>query len=116
ESVEVRVHLRSEESHARTITLSGPGGNRASRETARWTKPRRGERTGVSESIEVHVIAIPKESNAHYVTQNRSGRESSESGDREMDKARRANERERVGQSKFAFTSVQKSLMRVRSR
>jgi hypothetical protein len=43
----------------------------------------------VSESIEVHVIAIPKESNAHYVTQNRSRRESSESGDREMDKARR---------------------------
>ena len=30
----------------------------------------------MSESIEVHVIAIPKESNAHYVTQKRSRRES----------------------------------------
>jgi hypothetical protein len=45
----------------------------------------KGEQAGVSESIEVRVSAIPKESNAHYVTQNRSRRESSGSGDREMD-------------------------------
>src|SRR5882724_7221246 len=76
ESIEVRVYLRSEESYARTITLSVPGGNQASRETARWTKPRRGERTGVSESIEARVHAFHQESHTHCVTRKRSRRES----------------------------------------
>src|SRR5882724_678505 len=55
---------------------SVPGGNRASREAARWTKPRRGERTGVSESIEARVHAFHQESHTHCVTRKRSRRES----------------------------------------
>src|SRR5258707_12352701 len=55
---------------------NAPGGNRASREAARWTKPRRGERTGVSESIEARVHAFHQESHTHCVTRKRSRRES----------------------------------------
>jgi hypothetical protein len=37
ESIEVRVYVRSEESYARTITLSVPGGNGADGIRATWT-------------------------------------------------------------------------------
>ena len=47
---------------------------------------------------------------ARQLAVSRSRRESSESGDREMDEARRANKRERVSQSKCASTRFIKSL------
>jgi hypothetical protein len=69
ESIEVRVYLRSEESHASTITLSVPGGNGADGSRATWASARRGERTGVSESIEARAWHIPKESRTHIITE-----------------------------------------------
>jgi len=88
ESIEARAEHIPTESHSHPVTRSCvSGGNRASREAARWTKLRRGERPGVSESIEARVHAFHQESHTHYVTQNRSRRESSESGGGEMDKA-----------------------------
>ena len=51
ESIEVRVYLRSEESHARTITQSVPGGNGADGNRATWTSARMAnERERVSQS------------------------------------------------------------------
>ena len=63
-----RRELRCQISSIRSkVEPNVPGGNRASRETARWTNPRSGERAGASELIEVHVNAFRKESLARGV-------------------------------------------------
>jgi predicted Fe-S protein YdhL (DUF1289 family) len=66
ESIEARAEHIPTESHSHPVTRSCvSGGNRASREAARWTKLRRGERPGVSESIEARVHAFHQESHTH---------------------------------------------------
>jgi hypothetical protein len=51
-------------SDAHCITQFIPGGNGARGSGATWTKPQRGERTGVSESIEASVRHVPQASHA----------------------------------------------------
>src|SRR6266567_5626967 len=58
---------------------------RAGLALATWTKPRRGELAGANESIEVRVRTNSQSVSGAVNHTKRSRRESSESGDREMD-------------------------------
>ena len=87
ESIEVRVYLRSEESHARTITLSVPGGNGADGSRATWASARRVSFREKAINRSACRAYSHRVSFAPSHTKLRSRRESSESGDREMDKA-----------------------------
>ncbi|SRR6266480_2042867 len=76
----------------------------------------KGEREGgASESIEATAFWNPKESLAYDVTQFIPGGNGASREHRDMDEARRANERERVSQSKPQRSGIPKSLLRMTS-
>ena len=81
----MRVNAFLEESHARRSHETVPGGNRASRETARWTFARRvsfREKANQSKNTSTHFTESLIRAALEKL---RSRREWSESGDREMD-------------------------------